>query len=211
MKVLNFPNGKSRPTKGICLSLSSRVTAENTAFVYLKCHRNIPHVVTGSQCKNLLGGKTKRGLRGNDHDCRDRVISEQQMSEPGQKAVTGHVPSRPDREVLTQEPEEVRWPVFPEAGMSPVLSCLCQGFIPHLKHTHTDGGRSGGKENLHYITLWKISTVDQSWQGGVTSGSSYYCYRCQRPSNITNTILGSCVFLHIHLETTRVENNQTQS
>ena len=53
----------------------------------------------------------------------------------GGRGVKGHSPSCPDGEVLTQEPEEVRWPVLPQAGMSPVLGCLGQSVVPHL-HTH---------------------------------------------------------------------------
>lgn len=73
------------------------------------------------------------------------------MSGRGKGGVKGHSPSCPDGEVLTQEPEEVRWPVLPQAGMSPVLGRLRQGVVPHLKHTRDAAGTP-----LH--NRWKIST-----------------------------------------------------
>lgn len=56
------------------------------------------------------------------------------------RGVKGHSPSRPDGEVLTQEPEEMWWAVLPLAGMSPVLGCLSQGVVPHL-HTRGQCGK----------------------------------------------------------------------
>lgn len=70
------------------------------------------------------------------------------------RGVKGHSPSCPDGEVLTQEPEEVRWPVLPQAGMSPVLGCLSQGFVPHLNTQ-----AYGGNVETHYITE-NINTID---------------------------------------------------
>lgn len=56
------------------------------------------------------------------------------------REVKGHLPSCPDGEVLTQEPDEVRWPVLPQADMSPVLGRLSKGVVPHL-----NSKRHGGK------------------------------------------------------------------
>lgn len=50
----------------------------------------------------------------------------------GGRGGKGHSPSCPDGEVLTQESEEVRWPMLPQAGVSPVLSCLSQSVVPNL-------------------------------------------------------------------------------
>lgn len=56
----------------------------------------------------------------------------------GVREVRGRLPSCPNREVLTQEPEEVRWPVLPQAGVSPVLGSLGQRVVPHLEHTERE-------------------------------------------------------------------------
>lgn len=77
----------------------------------------------------------------------------------GVREVKGRLPSCPDREVLTQEPEEVRWPVLPQAGVSPVLSRLGQRVIPHLEHTE-----SGGNMETHYITDGKYQRQNSSQQ-----------------------------------------------
>lgn len=72
------------------------------------------------------------------------------------EAVKGHSPSRPDGEVLTEEPEEVRWPVLPQAGMSPVLSRLGKSVVPHL-NTHRDVVETWS----HYATRRKRSTPNR--------------------------------------------------
>lgn len=80
----------------------------------------------------------------------------------GVREVRGRLPSCPDREVLTQEPEEVRWPVLPQAGVSPVLGCLGQRVVPHLEHTERE--RRGGNMETHYITDGKYQRSNSSQQ-----------------------------------------------
>lgn len=75
------------------------------------------------------------------------------------REVKGHLPSCPDGEVLTQEPEEVRWPVLPQAGVSPVLGCLGESVVPHLKTQ-----RHGGNMETHYITDGKYQQRISSQQ-----------------------------------------------
>lgn len=126
-----FPNGKSRPSKRDRL-LSSWVMAESKVFVFI-------WRVTGAFLSQSPGhsGKTLRGKKKGATRQRPWLLREgQQMSGKG-GGVKGHLPSCPDWEVLTQEPEEVRRPMLPQAGMSPVLGRLCQCVVPHLK-THRD-------------------------------------------------------------------------
>lgn len=80
----------------------------------------------------------------------------------GVKEVKGRLPSCPDREVLTQEPEEVRWPVLPQAGVSPVLGRLGQRVVPHLERTERE--RRGGNMETHYITDRKYQRQNSSRQ-----------------------------------------------
>lgn len=75
------------------------------------------------------------------------------------RGVKGRLPSCPDGEVLTQEPEEVRWPVLPQADVSPVLGCLGESVVPHL-----DTQRHGGNMETHYITDGKYQQRISSQQ-----------------------------------------------
>lgn len=59
------------------------------------------------------------------------------------RGVAGHSPSCPHGEVLTQEPEEVRRAVLPQAGMGPVLGRFGQHVVPHLECTRADAGSRG--------------------------------------------------------------------
>lgn len=122
--------------------------AENTTFVYQEGHGSIPQAVTGSPCeKKKKREKEKRPVQ--------RAETQKGAAKPstmtaegesplrgaadvggwgwrGVRRVKGHLPACPDREVLTQEPEEVRRPVLPHAGVSPVLRCLGKSVVPHL-------------------------------------------------------------------------------
>lgn len=135
-----FPNGKSRPTKGMRLCPHGSWLKKHNFCLFegSQEHSSGSHRVTVQ--KPL--GERRRGLQGNDHDC-----WESSRCLGGGRGVTDHSPSCPDGEVLTQEPEEVRWPVLPQAGVSPVLGCLSQGVVPHLNTK-----RHGGDMETHYIT-----------------------------------------------------------
>lgn len=139
-------------------------------------HSSSSHQVT---VQKLLGER-RRGLQGSDHDCwESHPWEKQQMSGRG-RGVKGHSPSCPDGEVLTQEPEEVRWPMLPQAGVSPVLSCLSQSVIPHLNTQK--GTRYQHAQSLH------------NWQGKKKiNTTSFSAERCEIRIGTLWTVTGAAM------------------